>query len=127
MEWDPEQLDELNIALDMMMPKELMKEELPRLGYMVEHETKGYPPPKPDSKYVRTNNLFEGWRREVMPMKLHFWNVVDYGIFVQGREQVDMHRATGWKRLFEVAEAQVERFIYHLEMRINKIWNTPFR
>ena len=125
-EWDQEDLNELNISLDGIMPKELMRENAPRLAHMVEYGAKGYPPPKQGSSYIRTNKLFEGWKREVKPMAVRIFNPVDYGIFVQGREQVAMHRATGWKRLHEIAEAQVERFIYFLEMRINKIWNTPF-
>lgn len=123
-EWDQEDLDSLIVALDMIAPDEMVQDELPKLGYLVEHETKGYPPVPAGSTYQRTEELFRGWRRDVMPMAVKIFNVKDYGIFVQGREQTAKHRGTGWKRLHEIAEAQVERFIYRLEMLINKIWTT---
>ena len=127
-EWDEEDLNELNISLDMLMPPELAREELPRLAYIVMAETRRYPPPKQGSTYERTNKLFEGWKREVLDhLKVKVYNPVEYGTYVQGRWQVDMHKTTGWRNLYEMAEKQVERFIYHLEMRINKIWNTPFK
>ena len=123
-EWDEEDINELVLDLDALMPEELAGEELPHWSMEVLQDVAAYPPPKKDSTYVRTGKLFGGWKREVMPKAVRLFNPVDYGIFVQGREQTAMHAGTGWKRLYEWAEKHMERLVYKLEMKALGIWNT---
>lgn len=123
-EWDQEDLDELLLDLDGIKPPNSMKDMLSKWAYETEMETKGYPPVPEGSTYVRTENLFRGWVREAWPMKARVYNPVDYGIFVQGREQTAKHQSTGWKRLHEVGMAKLEQLIYRLEMVITGIWET---
>ena len=59
----------------------------------------------------------------IQPKQVRIYNPVDYGIFVQGREQTAMHAETGWKKLHDWAEKHLERLIYKLEMKAQGIWN----
>ncbi len=123
-EWDQEDLNDLVVDLDALYPEELAGKELPHWSMEVMQDVMAYPPPKKDSTYVRTGNLLAGWKRAIKPKQVRIFNPVDYGIWVQGREQITMHAATGWKRLHEWAEKHMERLIYKLEMKALGIWDT---
>ena len=123
-EYDPEDLAQLNISLNGLMPPELVGDELKPLGVNIVFDTQRYPPPIPDSTYVRTNKLFEGWHnKKLSPLSLRIWNPVDYGIYVQGREQAPVHQGR-WKVLFEEAQKHVEALLDKLARKVDKIWTT---
>ena len=123
-EYDPEDIANLIIDLDGMMPPELVGNELDPLTANIVFDVQRYPPPIPDSTYVRTENLFGGWKRDVMgELTARIWNPVDYGIFVQGREQVAIHQGR-WKNLFEEAPKHVEALIDKLMRKVENLWTT---
>ena len=124
-EFDEEDVAELILDLEGLAPPELLKKELPKFGLEVMHETMVYPPVPAGSTYKRTEKLFQGWKREILsPLKIRIFNPVDYGVYVQGRQQTAKHKQTGWKVLFEEAEARIDRFIYRLERIVMGIWDS---
>jgi hypothetical protein len=66
-----------------------------------------YPPPPPQSRYQRTNNLGRGWAIRGIPYGAELENRVFYSRPVQGTPgQTGQHRATGW-----VSEEQAKRHV----------------
>jgi len=123
-EYDQEDLNQLNISLNGLMPPELVGDELKPLGVNIVFDVQRYPPPIPDSTYVRTNKLFEGWHnKKEGALKLRIWNPVDYGIYVQGREQAGIHQGR-WKNLYEEAPKHVAALLERLWRKAEKIWTT---
>lgn len=68
------------------------------------HEAlKTYPPPKPDSTYIRTGFLRDHWRvRAVSNTEFRATNSASYASFVQGRFRRRYHYVTGWRTPQEI-------------------------
>lgn len=66
-------------------------------------ELKEYPPPKPDSDYVRTGFLRDHWRvKAVSNTEFRATNSAPYASFVQGRFRRNYHLVTGWRTPQEI-------------------------
>ena len=123
-EYDPEDIANLIIDLDGMMPPELVGNELRPLTTNIVFDVQRYPPPIPDSTYVRTENLFNAWHHEKQnDLTARIWNTMDYSIYVQGREQAGIHQGR-WKNLFEEAPKHVEALIDKLMRKVENLWTT---
>ena len=124
-EWDEEDLAGLTISLNGLMPPKLVGYELKPLAANIVFDTSRYPPPIPDSTYIRTNKLFDAWDYYQMhPLAVKIENVMPYAGYVQGREQTALHKSTGWKVLFTVAEEKVKWLLNKLASKAEKIWTT---
>ena len=124
-EWDQEDLNSLVISLDGLDPQELVGDELLPFTKNLVDFTAEYPPPKPDSKYVRTGHLGDSWfYHQMNPLMTMVNNMAAYAGYVQGREQVAMHKETGWTNLYEEAEKRVRGFIERLKYKAGKIWSS---
>ena len=124
-EWDAEDLNQLNIALDGLHPPELVGSELKPLASNIVFDTSRYPPVPEGSTYVRTNNLFNAWDyKQVNPLAMKIENLMPYAGYVQGREQTAKHAGTGWKVLYTVAEAKVKWLLDKIANKAENIWKS---
>jgi hypothetical protein len=98
-------------------------------------DLQNYPPPKPNSNYVRTNRLKQGWDARLASrpdgVALIYENGVEYTDLVMGslladREtaiafQTDMHRDTGWPYAIDITNDAFEQFADIIESQIRDI------
>ena len=117
----PEDLAELRRDLKALEPKNLLRGKFNPLGKDIVKEVKPYPPPVDTS---RTGRLGRSWYYQTWGMNLEVKNYAHYAGWVQGEDQTTQHRNTGWKRLFEVAETQVDKMIAKISKEIDRIWRT---
>lgn len=76
----------------------------------VTRDLASYPPPPPQSTYVRTGDLGRGWTeanerlvaRANGSVSLRLTNNVEYASLVQGPDQTAVHQGTGWRTAEEV-------------------------
>jgi hypothetical protein len=124
-EWDQEDINQLNISLGGLIPEELVKGELMPFTREFMEYVSTYPPPKADSSYIRTNNLWESWHyAQVNPLTTQVTNYAVYAGYVQGREQVAMHKETGWRRLYEEAPKWARMLIDKLAHKAGIVWSS---
>jgi len=115
-------LAELKRDLKALQLKNLLRGELDPLGASIIQKAGAYPPPTANSR--RTGRLGRSWQSKVWDMKLEVENYASYAGYVHGEEQTATHRATGWKRLFEVASTQTDKLMKKLSDKIDRIWRT---
>ena len=124
-EWDQEDLNQLNISLGGLEPPELVGDELLPLVANIAFETMRYPPVPEGSTYERTEKLFGAWTyKQMNPLSAKIENLMPYAGYVQGREQTAKHAGTGWKVLYTVAEDKVKWLLSKLANKADKIWTT---
>lgn len=71
-------------------------------------DLKTYPPERPGQKYVRTFELRDTWRkseaqRVVSAVSVNITNPTEYGPFVQGDDQAEVHRGR-WSTVKKIAD-----------------------
>lgn len=86
-----------------------------------------YPPPPPNSTYVRTGDLGAGWRnakprldRRSGSVGLSLHNLVPYTPFVQGDQQARIH-AGRWRKIADIDKAQQPQDERDLAERLERL------
>jgi hypothetical protein len=121
----PEELRELYIDLKGLHPTVLFQGKLGPFMRDIRDETMVYPPPNAESAYVRTDHLKGKWFYNVIDsLSAEVGNFAKYAGYVHGPGQVAVHRATGWKRLYEIGDEKSKAFIKMIEDKIDKIWRS---
>lgn len=105
-------LDELKKRLDILENiGSALKPVWALIGKTLYEVTRKYPPPPPNSTYIRTYRLFNSWQLQVSAVDSGQVIViesggVDYAPYVQGRStQAGIHR-NRWQTIEDVAEQQ---------------------
>ena len=127
-EIDPHDLLEFNLDMDRLKTAELLEGELGPFAKSVGMFAGKYPPPVPESTYVRTGHLSESWYwRLLSPVSVEVGNLAFYAGYVHGDIegydlQVPWHGEHGWRRLKEEGEKSLVAFIRRMQEKIERIW-----
>lgn len=122
-EIDPRDLREFHLAMRGLHPNRLFKGEWLPFVKAVAREAGHYPPDFPGNTYTRTGNLERNWRYAVLsPTSAEVGNAAHYAGYVHGHEQISLHAAHGWRRLFEIGDRRLAAFIKKIEAKVSRLW-----
>jgi hypothetical protein len=84
--------------------------ELEGAGDDIAKEARVEPPERPNQRYIRKHKLSGSWhrspaRRTAGAVEVDVSNPTEYGPFVQGEDQAEIHRGR-WKKLKTIGEDQ---------------------
>ena len=116
---DPADLRELNRDLRALHPKKLVGPELNPMGKRVVKTVGRYPP---SIGHPRTGHLGRSWYHQLFGLDLKVGNLAHYAGWVSGDEQIERHKRTGWRRLFDVAVDEADKLIKKLAEKAGRIW-----
>lgn len=122
---DPDDLRELTLDLARLKPENLLKGELLHFATTVGITAGKYAPNFPGNTYVRTGHLGRSWYSHALgDLAAEVGNLAIYAGWVHGPQQVAIHRAHGWRRLFEMGEEMLDDFVKKIADRAGEIWQS---
>ena len=85
--------ESLTKKLDRIGDEKARRKALSIAAGKVQRMIRKYPPPPPNSTYIRTNRLHDGWKTETKKDHARVFNGVSYAPFVQGEAmQAQIHQ-----------------------------------
>jgi hypothetical protein len=100
-----------------------LKGALKTMGDHVVTKAKPYPR-QPPTDYVRTFHLMDSWKvkPKVRDFAVQVGNRAEYAPYVHGdKRQAGIHRSSGWKRLRETAQNEMDKLVNILKKQVDRI------